>query len=349
MLKILLALVIFGILVLIHEFGHFIVAKLCNIKVNKFAVGMGPCILKKQKAETEYSLRALPVGGFCAMEGEEEESDNERAFGNKSVWQRMAVIIAGPFMNVLLGFVLIIVTTCMSPYVPTNKIAGFHTVSESDDTITASSYEAGLREGDVIIKMNGMRLWSQMDLLYELSSTNNESFDLVVKRNGEKVELNNVSFKDTETGEIIDFYIKGEKKNPVNVVIHSAKQTASTARLIWISLIDLLSGKYGVQDMSGPVGLVNAIGDAATSGVSMADHINSLLNLTIFITVNLGIFNLLPIPGLDGGRLLFLIIEGVRRKKISPEHEGMINLIGLGLVMLLIVVVTFSDIKKLIM
>ena len=348
MLKYILAIIIFGVIIFIHEFGHFFVAKLCGIKVNKFALGMGPKILKKQIGETEYSLRLFPVGGFCAMEGEDQESENSRAFGNKPVWKRMFVIVAGAFMNILLGFVLIVILTCMRSAVPSTIVGGFSTQSETSEIITAQSYECGLREGDEIIKMDGMRIFTPSDLSYQLYSDDDGKFDIVVKRDGKKITLNDVIFHDSATDSVVDFQIKGLNKNPLNVLAFSGKDTVSTARMIWISLVDLVTGKYGFNDLSGPVGLVGAIGDAADAGETFRESFMTLINLTIFITINLGIFNLLPIPGLDGGRFLFLLIEAVRRKPVKPEHEGIVHLIGMALLMMLIVAVTFSDIQKLI-
>ncbi|MGN0621450.1 MAG: M50 family metallopeptidase [Porcipelethomonas sp.] len=347
-LKILLAVVIFGILIFIHESGHFIAAKLCGIRVNKFAIGMGPRLIKKTRGETEYSLRLIPVGGFCAMEGEDSESDNDRAFNKKPVWQRIIVVAAGAFMNIVLGFILVIITTCMLTKIPEMKIADFHTENENSEKIVASSYETGLRENDEIIEIDGMHILTDSDFVYKLSSSDKETFDVVVKRNGQKIAIENVKFYNKETQSIIDFDIYGREKNPVSVLSYSFRETASTARLIWISVVDLISGKYGFRELSGPVGLVNAIGDAADAGENLKENVFSVLSLTIFITINLGIFNLLPIPGLDGGRLIFLFIEAVRRKPVKPEHEGAVHLIGMALLMLLIIAVTFGDIFRII-
>lgn len=346
MLKYILAILIFGVIIFIHEFGHFFTAKLCKIRVNKFAVGMGPKLLKKQIGETEYSLRLIPVGGFCAMEGEDEsgENDSEYSFNKKPVWQRIIVISAGAFMNLVLGFVLVVVMCCMSNAVPSTIVSDF---SKESDAISAESYESGLRIGDKIIEMNGMKIFTTSDLSYQLSS-DNEKYDIVVKRNGEKVELDDVIFFSEADNSKIDFKIKPLSKNPINILSYSIKETVSMGRLIWISLVDLVTGQYSVSDLSGPVGLVSAIGDAADAGENIKESALTLINLSVLITINLGIFNLLPIPGLDGGRLLFLIIEAIRRKPVKPEHEGMVHLIGMGLLMVLIVVITFSDIKKLI-
>ena len=359
--KILTAIIIFGVLVAIHEFGHFSVAKLCGIKVNEFAIGMGPKIFGFRKGETLYSLRLLPVGGFCAMEGEDEASDNERAFVNKYITKRMAVIVAGAFMNIILGFVLVAVTTCMQEKIPQVKIADFRT--------GASSQECGLQKDDEILQINGMHILTDSDISYKLSNTKDDNFTVVVRRNGEKITLENVKFyytynyyADEKSGSYVrvenpdeytgtqelktaesrfDFLVSSESKNVLSVAGYSVKETLSIGRLIWISLIDLLSGKYGISDMSGPVGLATAIGQATTLGMDY------LLNLVTFITINLGIFNLLPFPALDGGRFVFLVVEAIRRKPIPPEKEGMVHFIGLALFMLLTIVVTFSDIKKL--
>ncbi len=338
--KYILAIIIFGVIILIHEFGHFFTAKLCGIKVNKFALGMGPCLLKKQFGETEYSIRLFPVGGFCAMEGEDEDSDNSRAFGNKPVWQRMIVIVAGAFMNILLGFVLVLSLTCSYEKIPTTTVSEFHSSSESA--------KSGILPGDKIVNIDGVGILTVKDLRYALMSSPDEKYDVTVKRNGEKIKFSDVVFEDKANNLVIDFYVGWKNKTPLSVVSYSAKDTVSTAKLVWLSLKDLITGKYSFRDLSGPVGLVNAIGDAADSGESTAESVQSIVSLAALITINLGIVNLLPIPGLDGGRFLFLLIEAIRRKPVKPEHEGTVHLIGMALLMLMIVAVTFSDIKRII-
>ncbi len=358
--KYLIAILIFGVIIFVHELGHFIAAKKCGVRVLKFAVGMGPKIIGKQIGETEYSIRLLPLGGFCAMEGEETDAvskhelkeeaskNTERSVNNRPIWQRFIIFFAGPFMNIVLGLLIAIINTCMSSAVPSTQIQQFHTISTSDSTISAKSYESGLREGDIIQEINGMNIFTPGDLSYQLQMGENGKFDVVVERDGKKVELENVTFYDELMGTKADFYVKGLNKNLLNVVWYSCKNTYSTTRLVWLSLIDLATGKYGMDDMSGPVGVVNAIGDAAESGETFKESAMSLLSMSMLISVNLGIMNLLPIPGLDGGRILFLIIEAIRRKPLKPEHEGIVNLIGLALVMLLVVVLTFNDIMNLI-
>ena len=357
---IIIAIIVFGVIVIIHEFGHFFVAKLCGIKVEKFAVGMGPVLLKKQIGETEYSLRLFPIGGFCAMEGEDENSSDTRAFNNKSIPKRFAVLVAGATMNPILGLILLIVTTSMTDKIPTCTIKCFR----SD---TACSQQSGLQVGDTIVSINGMRILTDTDISYKIGNTESNDFTVVVKRDGQKVTLNNVKFYysykyyvDTEKNEYVyvdddysgseelktaesrfDFYVEADDKNFITILGYSFKDAVSIGRLIWISLIDLVSGKYGVEDLSGPVGVISAIGEASTLGIG------SLLTLVTFLTINIGIFNLLPLPALDGGRIFFLIIEAIRKKPIPREKEGLIHAIGLVLFFGLMLIVTYQDITKL--
>lgn len=348
MLKYILAILIFSILIFIHELGHFIAAKLCGIKVLKFAIGMGPKLIGKQFGETEYSIRIFPIGGFCSMEGEQVDIDaskdvgdrpvHVRSLNNRPIWQRFILYFAGPFMNFVLGFVIAVILVCMSASVPSTTINEF-----TDKSVAA---ENGLQAGDEILKVNGMSILTPSELSYKVVSSGTENFDVVVERNSEKIELKDVKLFDMNTGKFV-FRITGLKKNPINVLGYSFRDTVSTARLIWISFTDLISGKYGLQDMSGPVGIVKEIGNAASSGESTKQSAMSLMSLSMFLSVNLGVLNLLPIPGLDGGSIFLLLIEAIRRKPLKPNHEVIVNFIGLGLIMLLIVVVTFSDVIKL--
>lgn len=357
---IIVAIIVFGIIVAIHEFGHFAVAKLCGIKVDKFAIGMGPIIFKRQKGETEYSIRLLPVGGFCAFEGEDESSQDDRAFSNKPILQRFAVLVAGATMNIILGFIILIVTTSMSEKIPSCTVKEFK--SE-----TSSSQASGLQIGDTILSINGMRVFTDSDLSYKISNTAENDFSLVVERDGKKISLNHVKFyysydyyvdtenntyvtvDDTYTGseEIktaesrFDFFVEPAVKKPSTVISYAFRDAISTGRLIWISLLDLVSGKYGVEDLSGPVGVVTAISQASAIGLS------SVLQFSTFITINIGIFNLLPLPALDGGRIFFLIIEAIRRKPIPKEKEGMVHAIGMMLLFALMIFVTIQDITRL--
>ena len=287
--SILLAILIFGCIIAIHEFGHFIAAKRNGIQVNEFAIGMGPKIFRFQKGETLYSLRLFPVGGFCSMEGEDAESKNARAFDQKPVWRRMIVVLAGAFMNLVLGFVLLIATTCSDPYLISNTIHGFHK--------QATSNTCGLQAGDTIVSLNGSHIFTITDLQYKLSNESGEPFTVVVERDGKKVKLQDVTFRDQENNDWLDFSLEPQQKTVFHVLSYAAKDTVATGKLIWMSLTELVTGKYGIQDLSGPVGTVEVISNAATAGATAAERISSVLHLTIFITINVGIFNLLPIPG----------------------------------------------------
>lgn len=336
--QIIIAIIVFGVIIAIHEFGHFTVAKLCNIKVNEFAIGMGPALLKRRKGETLYALRAIPIGGYVKMEGEDESSDDDRAFNKKPVYQRMLVVVAGAVMNLLLGFIIILIATMMSKGISSTVVANF------DEN--ATSHKSGLQVNDKILKINGRRIFVDADIVFELLNDEDGVTQMLVERSGEKVHLNDVKF-DIEKNEDgtqsinFDFMVYGHEKTFTNIIKFTANKTASTARIIWITLTDLIKGKYGINDLSGPIGVVDAIGQASAMGLV------ELLALASFITINVGIFNLLPIPALDGGRLVFLAIEGIRRKPIKPEYEGYVHFIGLALLLLLMLVVSISDIVKL--
>lgn len=344
----LIAILIFGLIIGIHEFGHFIVAKLNRIQVNEFAIGMGPKLLHFRKGETTYSLRLFPIGGFCSMEGEDQSSENPNAFEKKAVWRRMLVVLAGAFMNLVLGFVLITVLLCTSTKIPSTVIARFaETTNSAGETVTASESErSGLRVGDKIIAIDGSHILSATDLIYKLQTTETDSYDVTVKRDGARVVVENVKFHNDNTDGLLDFAVEGKSKNPVNVVAYAAKDTAATAKLIWMSLVELVSGKYSLQDLSGPVGTVSVIEQAASSGENLLERVQSVMNLTIFITVNVGVFNLLPIPGLDGSRFVFLLIEAIRRKPVPKNREAMVHLIGMAALFLLMILVTVQDITR---
>lgn len=344
----LIAILIFGLIIGIHEFGHFIVAKLNHIQVNEFAIGMGPKLLHFRKGETTYSLRLFPIGGFCSMEGEDQSSENPNAFEKKAVWRRMLVVLAGAFMNLVLGFVLIAVLLCTSTKIPSTVIARFaETTNSAGETVTAAESErSGLQVGDKIIAIDGSHILSATDLIYKLQTTETDSYDVTVKRDGARVVVENVKFHNDNTDGLLDFAVEGKSKNPVNVVTYAAKDTAATAKLIWMSLVELVSGKYSLQDLSGPVGTVSVIEQAASSGKNLLERVQSVMNLTIFITVNVGVFNLLPIPGLDGSRFVFLLVEAIRRKPVPKNREAMVHLIGMAALFLLMILVTVQDITR---
>ncbi len=347
MLTIIIALLVFGVIIAIHEFGHFIVAKLCGIRVNQFAIGMGPVILKKKGKETEYSLRLFPVGGFCAMEGEDNESEDPRAFHRKSIPRRIAVVVAGAVMNIILGTILIFITTLLYGDVVSTTVAGFPQ-KENESVSASSSEQSGLQVGDTFLSINGNRIFTDMDISYALQTASTTTMDVVVRRGGERVTLEDVTFYNSNTEGVLDFYVKAKPCTFWNVLQYSFFGTISTGKLVWSSLSDLLTGKYGFQDLSGPVGIIGTIGDAAKQGETFVESLTSVLSLASFITINVGIFNLLPLPALDGGRLIFLLVEAIRRKPLKQEHEGMVHFIGFALLILLMILVTAQDILRLI-
>lgn len=350
--SILIALLIFELIIVIHEFGHFIVAKLHGIRVNQFAIGMGPKLLHIKRGETEYSLRLFPVGGFCQMEGEEDSSADPRSYSAKSVWRRMTVILAGAFMNLVLGFVLLVTLLGMGDKIPTTTIAEF---AQKEDSVSgemltaAESQRTGLQVGDKIIAMDGSHIFSATDLVYKLRTTETDSFSVTVRRDGKKVVLENVSFHNDNTDGLLDFAVVGKSKNPVNLLVYGLKDTAATAKLIWMSMVELITGKYGIQDLSGPIGTISVIEEAATANAdsSIKERIETICNLTAFITINVGVFNLLPIPALDGSKFIFLLIEAIRKKPISKEREAIVHLIGMALLFLLMIFATVQDIGRL--
>lgn len=334
------AVLIFCVIVVVHEFGHFIVARKCGIDVQEFAIGMGPVIFKKQGKHTLFTLRLLPLGGFCSM-GEDEESDNENSFRNKSVWRRIAVIAAGAIMNLILGFIISIIIFLVAGKVTTTIIA---------EIVPGSGCEtAGMAVGDRITKVNGLHIFTANDIIYELRNDEDGVLDFVVERDGEKLTFNGVKFGltvDEETGERVlnyDFKVYMKNMTAAELLPAAANKFMYYSRLILMSLRDLISGKYGLNNLQGPVGIVTVISESAQES---GFDIGYLLDIAMLISVNVGIFNLLPLPALDGGRLVFLIIEAVRRKPIKAETEGMVHFAGFALLMLLMIIVTFNDVKN---
>ncbi len=337
---ILLTILTLSLLILIHELGHFLTARSFNVSIREFAVGMGPKLLSKvsPKSGIVYSLRLFPIGGFVAMVGEDEESDDENALNNKPVWQRMVITAAGACMNLLLGFILMAVVVTMSPAIGGTTVLRF---TEEN----ALSEQSGLNVGDEIVAVNDSRVRIASELAYEIMRNGTEPVELKVKRDGETLILKDVSFptivSDGVEYGMVDFVVLAVEKNFGNVVKQSFFRSISTVKMIWQSLLDLVTGHYGLDQMSGPIGVTTAVSEAASE--STVDF----LYLVVVITINLGIFNLLPLPALDGGRLLFQFIELVRRKPVKPEFEGYVHFAGIVLLLLLMFVVSMNDILKL--
>lgn len=335
-----LAVIVFGVLIFIHEFGHFICARACGVEIKEFAIGMGPQIVgwTSKKYQTKYSLRLLPIGGYVSMLGEDEDSDSENAFNNKSVWKRLIIISAGPLMNLILGFIVMVITVCLVGTLYSNTI-----YYPNDNVAVSQSY--GLQDGDTIIKVENTRVHTWHELSYEIMNKGFEPVDITIKRNDEKIELKNVVFPTMQASDIVygevDFYPTTEDFNVINVLKHGFFRSLSTVKMVIDSFVDLLSGRYGIEAMSGPVGITQTIGDFASKGLYY------FLHIFVIITINLGVFNLFPIPALDGGRLLFLLIEAIIGRPLNRKVEGYIHFIGLILMLGLVLLVTFNDILRL--
>lgn len=329
------ALVAFLFLIVIHEFGHFIAAKLLGVRVNEFSVGFGPQILHKKGKETEYSLRLVPLGGFCAMEGEDEDSADERAFCKKSAWRRFLIVVMGATFNILFGVILVAVTL-----IPGDRFATT-TVAKFSDTAT-SNCDGGLKIGDTIVEIEGRNIYTTYDMSYNFSAVEDGNLDITVMRNGEKIYLKEVPFalEKYENYNMIslDFWVYGQKKTVGSFISQTGKMSLSYGRIVVFSLVDMIRGRYHISDISGPVGVTDAIGQAVKTSAM------DLFAIMALITINLGIMNLLPIPALDGGRLVFILIEMIFRKPVPQKYEKWVHAIGLAVLLIFMLLITFKDI-----
>lgn len=329
-------------LVIVHEFGHFITAKRGGVQVNEFWIGMGPTLLKKQHNGTLYCLKMLPFGGACVMEGEDSESDNDHAFGKASLPRRMLIVAAGALMNFLVGFLIVLAV------IQPNGPNGGYIVSTIDSVDPASTAAAagGLQAGDEILEVDGYNILLRSDFEMALSRGMDTTYEVVVRRDGEKVTLPAVVLEATiegEDGRKMIGLTFAEQPDSIGMHINMAVRTSlNYARLVWVSLGMLVSGQVGVDQLSGPVGVASVMATTASYSIS------AFLQLVAFISINLGVMNLLPLPALDGGRLVFLIIEGIRRKPVPAKYEGYIHAAGLMLLLALMVYVTGQDIVRLI-
>lgn len=339
---ILLAILAFCLIIIIHELGHFVAAKLCGIQVNEFTIGMGPAIFRIQRGDTAYALRLFPIGGAVIMESE--DNDNPKSFNRKPVWQRMIVILAGAMMNLILGYFVIMLSLGTSESIASTTINDFRQQAVSNSQ---------LMKGDHITNIDGLPIFTASDIIYKLQSSTDRNeagnliYDFTVVRNNETVQLNDVEFtsvvsEDGQSSVYFDFYVEALPKNFTNLVSESFMESLSTGRLIILTLIDTIGGRHNINDLSGPVGVVSVVSQSISYGLS------AFLSLVSLISINVGVFNLLPIPALDGCRFLFLVIETIRRKPLKPEVEGIVHLVGFALLFVLMIVVTFNDISRLI-
>lgn len=348
---VLIAILIFGVLVFVHELGHFLTAKAMGVRVNEFSVCMGPAIWQKTVGETTYSLRCIPIGGYCAMEGEDEKSDDPRAFTSAPAWKRLLILIAGSFFNLLIGVLLLAIVYGTAKGYVSPQIDGFFAGS-------AVAEETGLREGDVLYRIDGRRVFQYSDISLLLSRTDSTTHDLVVKRGGKLVTLEDspLHLRELELdGEKVLKYgltFRAKEMTFTGVLSNTVNTAADFARIIWMSLADLVKGKAKVDDMSGPVGIVSAIAETGQSSETKADAALNISYFAAFLAVNLAVMNLLPIPALDGGRAFLLLvtaaIEAVTRKKVDPKYEAYIHAAGMLLLLAFIAFITVKDVLRLI-
>lgn len=380
MLTAVVTIIIFLVMISLHEFGHFIVSKLVGVKVCEFAIGMGPAVLKFHGRETLYSIRIFPVGGYCRLEGEDEKTDDVRAFCNQKWWKRFCVVVAGAVLNVLLGFAILFAITL--------NLGSFK--STVVEKVVENSYlaDSGIVPGDRIVAIDGKSIGFYPDIsLCTEKLTGEEEVEITVRRNGKKIrysvlpseEISTVSYEEkgactvTEVngekiseqiseytdaeaaGEYIGQsytnrrYILGivpqtEKSGFLNSAVYAWHNTVYVVKLVYNGLWEMISGQTGLEQVSGPVGIVSAVNTMVHSGKYW---VLNVMNLAALLTINLGVFNLLPLPALDGGRILFMLIELVRRKPVPAEKEGLVHAVGLILLLAFAVVISFKDIMVL--
>ena len=342
------AIIIFSFLIFIHEFGHFLAAKASGVQVNEFSMFMGPAIVKWQRGETQYSIRCIPLGGYCAMEGEDADTDNPRSFQKAAWWKRLGILLAGAAMNFLSGFLIFALVLAPSQGFAQPVIAE----AEPGNTIV---YEEGLHIGDRILKINGDRVYVSSDATMLFNIHNSETYDLLVERDGKKVELQNFAMErhefpneDGSTSLRYGISFGYEENNLGNLLSYTWNNCLSVVQSVRLSLQMLISGQAGLNDVAGPVGIVNMMNNTAQASPTVSAAARNLLYFGAFIAVNLAVMNLLPIPALDGGRavalLLTVAIERITRRKIDPRFEGYIHAAGMVLLLGLMAVVMFKDI-----
>ena len=348
---ILVAVLIFGVLIFVHEMGHFLAARASGVQVNEFALGMGPAIWKRTKGETIYSLRCIPIGGFCAMEGEDETTDNPRAFSAAKTWKRFVILIAGSAVNFLAGLLILIVLFSTAAGFSTTKIAGF-----MEGSLLAE--ETGLQTGDEIYRIDGKRVFIYSDISMLLSRNTTGVFDLEVIRNGERVKLQQTPLRlqefevDGTKSMRYGLYFAAEEFTVGGLLKYAWLSAVDFGRLVWMGLADLLTGLVGVDDMSGPVGIVSVIAQTGEASETARDAAVNIAYFAAFLAINLAVMNMLPIPALDGGRAFLLLITWIVEKligrKIDPKYEGYIHAAGMILLLGFIAFITLKDILKLI-
>ena len=331
----LVAILLFLVLIIIHEFGHFIAAKLMGVRVNEFAVGFGPKLFSIKGKETNYAFNLIPFGGYCAMEGEDETSSDERAFCNKAAWRRFLIVVMGAVFNLLFGLIVVgIILAPQAAYATT-------TVAEFSESATSNA-QNGLAVGDKIVEIEGRNIYSFYDISYNFTAVDDGKLDMAVIRQDEKIQLKDVPFvtEEYEGYNVIklDFKVYGEKRTLGTFLKQTVNTSISYGRMVVFSLIDMIKGRYRVSDISGPVQVTATLGEAAKTGIF------DMLPLIALITINLGIFNLLPIPALDGGRLVFILFEMIFKKPVPQKYESLVHAIGMIFLLTFMVLILIKDV-----
>lgn len=346
-LYILLAILMFSVLIFIHELGHFIAAKLSGVQVNEFSLFMGPALWKRQKGETLYALRLIPIGGYCAMEGEDGQSDNPRAFGKAKLWKRLIILAAGAAMNFVFGVLLAVLFTslCYKDGLPAKTIMG------QRDAAVASDFQAG----DELYSIDGERIYILNDLFLMMDRTPKDTYDVVVVRDGKKVTLNDADLslhtfqnKEGKDYRAYTFYITDAEPTVGSVLSYSWNLSVDFARLVRLGLQDLFRGKASIKDIGGPVMIVESVAETSAKAENVGMGLLNVLYFFSFIAINLAVMNLLPIPALDGGRiacmLLSALLEKILRRKINPKYEGYLHAAFLVLLLALMALVALKDV-----
>ena len=343
---VLFGILIFGVLIAVHEFGHFTVAKLCDVKVNEFSIGMGPAIWKKQKGETLYALRAVPLGGYCAMEGEDGSSDDLRSFTAQKPWKRLLILCAGSFNNFLLGLLIIFCLYLGASAFASPTIASF---------MEGCPYERadGLQVGDRFISIDGHRVRQYYDV-GDFLSAGDGVYDIVLQRDGKRVRLENFEMVklqyEGQEKKLYGFNLGYEKATLAVKLRHTWDTAMEFSRMVWMGLGQLARGEVGLRDLSGPVGIVDVMAETGENAESTRDAVYDILFLSAFIAINLAIMNMLPIPALDGGRVFLLlvtvVIEAVTGKKLDPKYEAYVHGAGMVLLLGLMGVIMLNDVLK---
>ncbi len=351
-LYIILAVLMFGILIFIHELGHYLFARLFKVSITEFSIGMGKSIISKTSKKTGimYSLRLFPIGGYVSMVGENEESDDPNALSKKPAWQRFIIVAAGAAVNLIFGFLLmlwLVALSASSGGIYTNTVYGY--AENASYEITSDQY--GIMPGDTIIKINEKRTHNAYDVSYEIMRKGTEPLDITVERAGERVVLEDVVFPTEVSNGVefgsMDFIIKSERASFGKVILHTTQRSMLTVRMVWESLFDLISGRYGVEAVSGPVGITETIVDATDTAVQTKDY-SSVIYIAAVICINLGVMNLLPIPALDGGRLFFILFEMIFRRPIPSKIENYIHAFGMYFLLLFMLLISLKDVWGLI-